>query len=581
MQAAEDTEQKRLGDYLASLRRHWLAFIFCALVVTALALAYLSFAPRSYQSTAAVLVTAPTSNGSSVDKTGTSTSTINLDTEAQLVTPPPTLDGVAKALHLSAADAAATVDNVSVTVPPSTEILDIAYTESTPQAAQKGALAYANSYLAQRGASAQANLTAAEKALQSQIDPLNAQLAQLVQPAKGRTPTSVAASRNFAQQTTINNQLSGLTAQLNELKATTVTPGEIVTQPALPTDPSSPNKLITLAAGLVLALLAGVAGAAFRNRSDDRVRNADDLFRRTRLPVLAVMSSPVTDGALVSPFSADGRGYARLRNLVTTGLEAAGERVLLVAGVERSSGPVVANLVASLARADEQVYLVCGDVFGTTARTLLDEEPAEGLAEVLAGERTVDEVVRSPADLPNLHVLPPGRDPQRADALLQTRTPRKLIDELLATGAYVVLDAPPTKESPDAQTLAHVARLAVIVVAPGTTKAQDALDAVAQLEAVHTSVLGAVVARYGRASASSARPKADAKAMTAPRPEPEAPEVVVPPAAPDEPQASPAATTQIPAVGSQTIEIPALGATSGRSGEAVNGTATESASNGR
>lgn len=507
MQAMAETDQKRLGDYMASLRRHWIAFLLTFLVVVALSVVYLMYAPKTYESTAAVLVTPTTTNAASaVDKTGTTSAastTINLDTEAQLVTASTTLDAVAQKLHLSATDEANLINQVSVTVPPSTEILDIAYDASTPGAAQAGAKAFAEAYLAQRATGAQNMLTDGEKALQSQIDPLNAQLQQLVQAAAGLSPTSVDASRNFAQQTAVNSQLTNLQGQLAQLKATQVTPGEIVSQAALPTDPSNPNTLITLAAGVVLGLLAGIGAAAWRSRRDDRVRSGEDMYRQTRVPALAVLPSAVGSD-IHSPLSADGRGYARLRNLVTTGLAATPHKVLLVAGVERASGPVAANLAVALARADEQVFLVCGDVFRSTAADLLGKEPAEGLAEVLSGDRAVEDVVRSPEGLPNLKVLAPGGDAARADALLQTRTPRRLIDQLIATGAYIVLEAPPTRESADAQTLAHVASLAVLVVDPGHTGAQDILDACAQLESVHTPVLGAVLARFGR-GASSAR----------------------------------------------------------------------------
>lgn len=510
MEPASETSQKQLGDYFVLLRRHWIVFLVSLIVAMGLAAAYLHFAPKTYESVAAVLVTSPTSgfSPSSANPNAVST-TINLDTEAQMVTATPTLDGVAKALHLSPADEANLTNDVSVTVPPSTEILDIAYQAGTPKAAQAGARAFADAYLAQRAATATAGLTAAETAVQSQIDPLNASLAKLVQSAAGLSPTSVDASRNYAQQTTINNQLSNLTAQLNQLKSTTVTPGQIVTQPELPTSPSSPNTLITLAAGLVLGILAGIGIAALRHRSDDRVRSPEDLFQRTRVPALSVFSGQLAgaDTELVAPLSADGRGYARLRNLVSTGLESAGERSVLVAGVGESGGPVAANLAASLARADEQVYLICGDVYGSTAEALLGTAPVEGLAQVLAGERRADEVVRSPAELPNLRVLAPGKDTDRADALLQTRSPRRLVDELLANGAYVVIEAPPTRESADAQTLAHAARLAILVVATGHTSARDVLDACAQFESVHADVFGAVIGRYASGSAANRKKK--------------------------------------------------------------------------
>ena len=190
----------------------------------------------------------------------------------------------------------------------------------------------------------------------------------------------------------------------------------------------------------MLGALLGLGVAALRHRADDVIRTPDDLFRRTRVPVAAVLSTRLHPGQvnILKPLSADGRGYARLRNLVTTSLEESDRRVVLVAGVRRGGGPVAANLAASLARSGEQVYLVCADVFGPTATALLGRKGRPGLAEVLAGELPVDEAILTLDSVPNLRILTPGLDPDRADALLQTKGPRKLVDDLLGTATYVV-----------------------------------------------------------------------------------------------------------------------------------------------
>jgi len=135
-------------------------------------------------------------------------------------------------------------------------------------------------------------------------------------------------------------------------------------------------------------------------------------------------------------------------------------------------------------------------VFGPTATALLDGAPRAGLAEVLAGEVTLEAGTRNIRTVPHLRVLAPGLDPDRADALLQTTGLRTLIDDMLATASYVVIEAPPTTDSPDAQTLAGVADLAVLVVEAGQSSAREVVDASAQVEAMQADVLGAVVARY-------------------------------------------------------------------------------------
>ncbi|MCW2698979.1 MAG: hypothetical protein JWQ45_514 [Blastococcus sp.] len=514
MQNGTAANGMRLGDYLELLRRQWLTVLICLVLGIGLAIAYIQFAPREYRSQTSVLVTA-TDPGSAA--TTDRAVAINLDTEAQLVTATETVAVAAKALGVPADQARQVADRVGVSVPPNTEILDITYTGDTAASAQKGSLAFAQAYLTQRSATAQAALDAQDANLQARIDAVNAQLAGVLKAGAAMPAGSPELARNSDQAAGLYSQLDTLTASQNRVRSQTITPGQIVTQPGLPDSPSSPDPLIATAAGVLLGLLAGIGLAAVRNRNDDVIRTPEDLFQRTRVPVATVLSERLHGGeiSVLQPLSADGRGYARLRNLVTTGLDESSRRVVLVTGVRRGGGPVAANLAASLARAGEEVVLVCADVFGSTADALLGNAPADGLAEVLDGEHPVDGVLRTFPGVPSLRILGPGRDIDRADALLQTRSPRKLVDRLLGTASCIVIEAPPTTDSADAQTLANVADLAVLVVEAGPTTAREVLDACAQLESVGTPVLGAVIARYGRDSNPDQRPRTPTAEATA------------------------------------------------------------------
>ena len=76
-----------------------------------------------------------------------------------------------------------------------------------------------------------------------------------------------------------------------------------------------------------------------RAERSDVVRTPEDLFRRAGVPVAALLSTRLHGGqvTVVPPLSSDGRAYARLRNLVTTGLMQASRRVVVVAGVRGGS----------------------------------------------------------------------------------------------------------------------------------------------------------------------------------------------------------------------------------------------------
>jgi Mrp family chromosome partitioning ATPase len=503
-------------DYKGLLRRQWLPVLLCLALGIGAAVAYLAWAPREYRAETSVLVTAT----STATNTPARNAPINLETEAQLVTSTETVAAAAELLEAPAGDVDSLASQVDVSVPPSSEILAIAFTGDSPEAAQQGSRAFAQAYLDQREQTARAALDAEDEAIQGRIDVVSESLEELLDDARDAAAGSAARSRLDAQITALNTQLAGLGSQQNQIRSTSVTPGSIVTEPMRPSSPSSPDPLIALAAGALLGLLVGLGIALLRHRSDDVVRSSDDLQRRTGLPAAAVLSTRLkpTRVSIVQPLSADGRAYARLRNLVTARLEDGDRKVVLVAGVRRGGGPVAANLAASLARAGEDVFLVCADVFGHTATSLLGEPSAAGLAEVLAGEMTVDAAARRLDDVPNLRILAPGRDPDRADALLQTRGPRALVDRLLETATYVVIEAPSTTDSPDAQTLANVADVAVLVVETDSTSGREVLDACAQLESMRTPVLGGMLARYGREGGHAEEPATANRRAPAPAP---------------------------------------------------------------
>jgi Mrp family chromosome partitioning ATPase/capsular polysaccharide biosynthesis protein len=423
---------------------------------------------------------------------------INLDTEAQLVRSTDTVTEVAALLDLSPEELSDLAGRVSVTVPPNTEILTLAYVGPTASAARDGAHAFAQAYLDGRRATAEAGLEATSEALKARVKSVTAQVEATTKAAAGLPEDSPEKARIDERLFQLNTQLASLANQQDRLQATPITPGRVITQAVAPGSPSSPDPSLSLIAGALLGLLAGLGVAALRYRSDDCIRSEQDLERRTGVPAVAVLTQPVDDRevVLVSGVEDDSRTYGRIRNQVTSSLEGSRRPTIVVTGVRRGCGPVASNLAASLARLGEEVFLLCADAFGHTAEDLLGDRPRTGLAEVLNGTSTVERAARPLPGLPTLRVLGPGAEAQQADALLQTTSLRRLVDQLSQSAAYVVIEAPPTALSAAAQTLAPVAEAAILVVDQGVTTARDVVDAQAQFSAMRRQVLGAVLATY-------------------------------------------------------------------------------------
>ena len=133
-----------IRDYLEVLRRRkWLILLFTCLVVAA-AIAYTFTRTPIYQSQAQVLVqpfSLETENAATPDDVG-------LETEALIATSPAVAQVAAKGIGSD--DAAALLDNLTVSVAPDTSFLVFLYAHRDPQEAARRAQAFADAYVEYR-----------------------------------------------------------------------------------------------------------------------------------------------------------------------------------------------------------------------------------------------------------------------------------------------------------------------------------------------------------------------------------------------------------------------------------------------
>jgi hypothetical protein len=169
---------------------------------------------------------------------------------------------------------------------------------------------------------------------------------------------------------------------------------------------------------------------------------------------------------------------------------------------------VAANLADAFARAGNDVVLVGAHVPdlgvpGPAARTvgpsrittlagIFDLADIPGLTDVLAGRTSLSRTVQRAARSPRLRVVTPGGTAS-AGGLLQSEAARSVLRQLASRSRYVIVDAPSTASGADAQSLASVADVAVLVVEAEQARHVQVADAVTQLARVGTRLLGAVV----------------------------------------------------------------------------------------
>lgn len=483
-----------ITDYAAMLRRRWRLIAACTFGTFLVALLAFLLMPKSYTAQASVQVTH--TGAEEVNSNTRTNDGINLDTEAQLVRSAEVANR-AKALLKSSESASALSKKVTVTVPPNSTILDIAYTDGSPQAARAGADAFAQAYLDNRRGSAEARLRESMQTINERITRVSAEVQELS--AKIRALPRGSAERGAAstRHQLLNNELEKLNNQLSQasVAAANLTPGTIITKANTPREPSAPKAQLYLPGGLMAGLLIGLLGAVIRDRTDKHVRHPADIERATGLPVLLATPfgrNPAPVG-LYDARSRIGQRVNQLCHLISATL-GHGHHVILVTGASDGAGTGIAaaNLAAGFARTESRVLLLSANLRGTASCRLLGVRPGPGLAEVLLGHKGPGAVVQESPAVPNLQVIQPGQDVEAAAELLQRNAMEQLLHRLRKTARYIIVETASPVESADAQAVADVADAAVIVVEIPRARYEDISDSVRQLDRMGSAVLGAI-----------------------------------------------------------------------------------------
>jgi len=484
----------KLADYSGTLRRWWL-IVAVAIIGTLGAVGYFKTAHKVYTATASVYVTASSSGTAGQVANGRTTSTVNLDTEAQVVQSA-TVAQAADKLMDSTDNVQLLLRRVSVTVPANSQVLSISCEASSPDDAASCAQAFAQAYLNYSSNSTTASLKSQITILQSNISTLESDSAKLKVAIASLPANSPQRASDNVQLTSDQGQLSSLNGQAATLTANLADPsgGSIISNATPPLSAASPKALLIIPSGLLAGLLIGLVLAYFVDRRDRRIRGPRDV---TKLNVPVLMSLPLRkfrlELAIADHRSATGRSFSELAHILTGSL-GAGSHVILVTGSAPGHGAsmVAANLAAALSRHRPDVTLICGDLEGSVIPALADVRSGQGLTDVLAGDVPAEGVGRHPAAAPRLTVITPGTAGTEAEDLRQDAV-EQLLNGLRGEDRWVVIEAAPVTSGPDVYTLALTADAAILVAETPGTHSDQVLDSVEHLDKMGATVLGVVL----------------------------------------------------------------------------------------
>jgi capsular exopolysaccharide synthesis family protein len=506
-------ESVSLSDYFGVIaRRKWIVLLVTVLM-TVSAVAYSKNQASKFEATAELLSPIPVSSSSKsgvtwsvqnapLAKTLTIASLVITGKEDPLPKLPP--DVIVNApdfpAHPSEGLDAQQLYNATTIVPNATsDGIDFTVTASDAALAERLATAWAvtyGNYVTYRNIQ-----QTAQKFIDidSQLEP------QFYTP--GATPPVL----TQAQKDAINLQLA---SPRNGLLTASPPPDVQAASNANQTQPQTTRNTIL---GLVLGLVLGVILAFLQDLLDKRIRTADEVGRRLRVPLLASIPAPPRSlrehplvllaprGGAQGP-SAEAYRIAKL-NLGTVMRANRAKAVMFVAAADsEGTSRTVANMAVALARSGSHVVLVDANMRRPSIDRFFGLDDRTGLSDILSGHgdladalTIVDVGGQAPDDAGTngraatgglLEVLPAGPPPADAADLLESRAMSELLGELRGRADVVLIDAPPMLPVTDAMMLGSKVD-GVIVVARARLASRPHMVALARaLDACAAPTLG-------------------------------------------------------------------------------------------
>lgn len=493
-----------VSEYVALLRRRWRSILLTAVIVLAAAGGYLATATPSYtaQSIVAVnpITSTPFANNTNINQL------VNANNEMQVVESTAVASRAGKLLGTSV-PATTLLSNVTVLVPPSSQMLIISYSASTPRGAAAGANAFADAYLQFRSAAALAQLDAISTALNKQIADLQNQISAADQKIASSPLTSAVHQDNLVLQDVLSRQVNTLRTEQAGLASLSVNPGTLVSTATPPTSPAAPKTALVLVAGAVIGLIIGLIVGFVRDRLDHRVRALSDLARQLGAPTLAGVPGKArplhryTDLAVIAePTGPEAEMYRRLRAKLLVEADRNGLRSVLTTTPDNQLRRVdcAASLAVALAQIGRRVTLVGTDLSRLPLHTLFDVPPG-GLSDALTGRRSASMATVAVPQLPSLKLLLPEVDSGTLGDSVAAGRLTPILAQLLAESDYLIVDGPGGMQLGDLLVPAAAVDGILVIAEQGRTQRDSVAGLASELRQVGARILGGVLLTRGSA----------------------------------------------------------------------------------
>lgn len=336
----------------------------------------------------------------------------------------------------------------------------------TPESAATLANAMAIAYQDVRRAALEDDRDIAIGVIDEEIAAINSQIAALSARDDDRADIEIQALVN--QRTDLQREATAINAFVAQFG----TGVEVFEQAEAPAEPAAPQPLRTALLGMVLSGLLAVALAYWRAGQLDRVLDSDDAAVVLQAPLLGVVPSLSQQG--VDALSDGDAAEAFLFVLSSVEFELAkvrGSAVLVTAPISHDHKTEAALHLAVAATKDgRRALLVDGDVRRRRLSEAINAGALNGLTELAAGDRAIEECLYNYWVARDLHlpVVAAGRAKSDTQSFVRTPGFRKAMLQLKEESELIIVDSAPILAVADTSVIAGQVDGLVLVVAKGT-----------------------------------------------------------------------------------------------------------------
>lgn len=271
----------------------------------------------------------------------------------------------------------------------------------------------------------------------------------------------------------------------------------IVSEAAIPLNPSQPARKLIVLLALFCSATIGVLLALLREKSDRGFRSPHQFEAATGVRSLGIVPSIRRMGAspasyaIDKPVSAFAESMQNLRTSLLLANPDGRQRVTLftssVPGEGKSS--IAAAFARICANSGQKTILLDCDLRRKGLHSMLGLENVRGLYELLSGECTLEEVVQTDPRT-GLSFISAGRGSALPQHMLGSSRMHQLISQLALAYDRVVLDSPPALAVSESKLLASLADQTVFIVHWGRTPRETAMAGLKEVVEAGGEVVG-------------------------------------------------------------------------------------------